>query len=103
MNSRNRKRNSSKPKCFDLEEFDDDYTARTLAVRNRSVIKGKIISGFGGGKMDELVVLFQAQGWTELLLQGPHGRKMGRVKPENFITIKQGLRLHFRAWFLAHL
>ena len=34
--------------------------------------------------MDELVIILQEQGWTELMLQGSFRRKMGRVETREF-------------------
>ena len=48
------------------------------------MIRGRVISGFGGGEMDELVIILQEQGWTELMLQGSFRRKMGRVETREF-------------------
>ena len=48
------------------------------------MIRGRIISSLGNGEMDELVVILQAQGWTELMLQESYRRKMGRVETREF-------------------
>ena len=80
VKSQKRKKISSKSKFHD----DSDYHARVLAFKKRSVIRGRVISGFGGGEMDELVLILQEQGWTELMLQGSFRRKMGRVETREF-------------------
>ena len=82
VNSQKRRKISSKTKFHDLD--DNDYHARVLAFKKRSVIRGRVISGFGGGEMDELVIILQEQGWTELMLQGSFRRKMGRVETREF-------------------
>ena len=48
------------------------------------MIRGRIISSLGNGEMDELVVILQDQVLIELLLQGSHRRKMGRVETREF-------------------
>ncbi|KAG5632056.1 hypothetical protein H5410_003773 [Solanum commersonii] len=67
--SRKRKRNASKTKESGPKETDEIDYARVLSFRRRSVIRGRVITGFGGGEMSELLGLLQAQGWTELLIQ----------------------------------
>lgn len=80
VNIQKRKKISSK--FHDLD--DSDYHARVLAFKKRSVIRGRVISGFGGGEMDELVLILQEQGWTELMLQGSFRCKLGRVETREF-------------------
>ncbi|KAH0728144.1 hypothetical protein KY284_004009 [Solanum tuberosum] len=82
--SRNRKRNASKTKESGPKETDEIDSARVLSFRRRSVIRGKVITGFGGGEMSELLRLLQAQGWTELLIQRNCRRRMGREDTREF-------------------
>ena len=82
VNSQKKKKISSKSKSQDSD--DSDYSVRVLAFKKRSVIRGRVISGFGGGEMDELVTILQDQGWTELMLQGSFRRKMVRVETREF-------------------
>ncbi|KAH0759770.1 hypothetical protein KY290_023263 [Solanum tuberosum] len=77
--SRKRKRNTSKPNK--IVEID---SARAQSFRRRSVIRGRVITGFGGDEMSELLTLVQAQGWTELLSQGTLRRRMGREETREF-------------------
>ncbi|KAG5590667.1 hypothetical protein H5410_041181 [Solanum commersonii] len=82
--SRKRKRNTSKPEESGPKEIDAIDSARALSFRRRSVIMGRVITGFGGDEMGELLALVQAQGWTELLSQGTLRRKMGREETREF-------------------
>ncbi|KAH0685483.1 hypothetical protein KY290_016961 [Solanum tuberosum] len=68
------------------EDFDDDIEviaenckARIKSFKKRSVIRGRVITGFGRNEMGELLVLLQAQGWSALFLQGNRRRKMAEV------------------------
>ncbi|KAH0751777.1 hypothetical protein KY285_004925 [Solanum tuberosum] len=82
--SRKRKRNTSKPEESGPKEIGEIDSARALSFRRRSVIRGRVITGFGGDGMSELLALVQAQGWTELLSQGTLRRKMGREETREF-------------------
>ncbi|KAG5593782.1 hypothetical protein H5410_035014 [Solanum commersonii] len=82
--SRKRKRNTSKPDESGPKEIDEINSARALSFRRRSVVRGRVITGFGGDEMSELLALVQAQGWTELLSEGTLRRKMGREETNEF-------------------
>ncbi|KAH0720797.1 hypothetical protein KY290_005779 [Solanum tuberosum] len=59
--SRKRKRNTSKPKESGPKEIVEIDSARALSFRRRSVIRGRVITRFGGDEMSELLALVQAQ------------------------------------------
>ncbi|KAH0721614.1 hypothetical protein KY289_005941 [Solanum tuberosum] len=79
-----RKRNTSKPNKSGPKEIVEIDSARAQSFRRRSVIRGRVITGFGGDEMSELLTLVQAQGWTELLSQGTLRRRMGREETREF-------------------
>ncbi|KAH0669785.1 hypothetical protein KY285_023938 [Solanum tuberosum] len=82
--SRKRKRNTSKLEESGPKETDEIDSARALSFRRRSVIRGRVITGFGGDEMSELLALLQAQRWIELLSQGTHRCRIGREETRKF-------------------
>ncbi|KAG5632649.1 hypothetical protein H5410_004366 [Solanum commersonii] len=66
------------------KEIDEVDSARALSFRRISVIRSRVITGFGGDEMHELLVLLQAKGWTELFSQGTLRRRMGREETREF-------------------
>ncbi|KAK4737275.1 hypothetical protein R3W88_000972 [Solanum pinnatisectum] len=61
-----------------IEDNLDSRTKRMLNFTQRSVIRGRVTTGFGGAEMGELLSILHAQGWTDLFLQGNTRRKMGK-------------------------
>ncbi|KAH0668572.1 hypothetical protein KY289_023065 [Solanum tuberosum] len=59
--SRKQKRNTSKPEESGPKEIDEIDSARALSFRRRNVIRGRVITGFGGDEMSELLALVQAR------------------------------------------
>ncbi|KAK4731134.1 hypothetical protein R3W88_024122 [Solanum pinnatisectum] len=55
-----------------------------LSFGKRSVIRGRVVTGFGGNVISELLVLLEAQGWTALFLQETRRRRMGREETREF-------------------
>ncbi|KAH0671815.1 hypothetical protein KY290_023999 [Solanum tuberosum] len=88
--SRKQKRNTSKLEESGPKEIDEIDSARALSFRRRSVIRGRVITGFGGDEMSELLALVQARGSTELLSQGTLRRRMGREETREFYLIATG-------------
>ncbi|KAH0784238.1 hypothetical protein KY290_003836 [Solanum tuberosum] len=82
--SRKRKRNASKTKESGPKKTNEIDSARVLSFRRRSVIRGRVITGFGGGEISKLLGLLQSQGWTELLIQRNRRRRMGREDIREF-------------------
>ena len=68
----------------------DSHTKRILNFTRRSMIRGRVITGFGGAEMRELLSILHAQGWTDLFPQGNTRNRRGRpsginVKLPSFI------------------
>ena len=69
-----------------IEECLDVHTSRVIYFAKRRVIRGRVISGFGGDEMKELLLILQVYGWTNLFLQGKTRKKMGRAETRQFYT-----------------
>ncbi|KAH0712871.1 hypothetical protein KY290_008421 [Solanum tuberosum] len=69
------------------DNFDESIGICTKRIMNfiqRKVIRGRVVTGFGGAEMGELLSILHAQGWTDLFLQGTTRRKMGKDETRQF-------------------
>ncbi|XP_047249450.1 uncharacterized protein LOC124885569 [Capsicum annuum] len=85
------------PVPFTSIDSDDDIYVDTAAdktsqldhvlhFQKRKMIRGKVVTGFGGPDMDTLVSKLTAQGWSSLFLQGDHQRRFGKNEVYEFYT-----------------
>ncbi|KAH0641808.1 hypothetical protein KY290_033422 [Solanum tuberosum] len=77
--------NMGEGKVFEnIDDNLDSHTKRILNFTRRSMIRGRVITGFGGAEMRELLSILHAQGWTDLFPQGNTRRKMGKDETRQF-------------------
>ncbi|KAM3395771.1 hypothetical protein P3S68_004777 [Capsicum galapagoense] len=50
------------------------------------MVRGRVVTGFGGPDMEILVSKLRAQGWSSFLLQGNHQRRFGKDELYEFYT-----------------
>ncbi|KAH0644500.1 hypothetical protein KY284_032384 [Solanum tuberosum] len=62
----------------------NEGSKQTWGRVRRSMIRGRVITGFGGAKIRELLSILHAQGWIDFFPQGNIRRKMGKDETRQF-------------------
>ncbi|KAG5589643.1 hypothetical protein H5410_040157, partial [Solanum commersonii] len=77
---------------------------RILNFTRRSMIRGRVITGFGGAEIRELLSILHAQGWTDLFPQGNIRRKMGKDETRQFyINATRGKHINLTLDIVAQM
>lgn len=67
-----------------LDQYPGISIDRIMNFMQRKVLRGRLITWFGGEEIGELRSLLNTQGWTNFFLQGTSRRRMGRMETCQF-------------------